>query len=82
MVFAKLRDWQHRHDVRDVALAKRAGMAHTTLGRAKRGKIILGVEKMIAIQAATDGEITPNDWAEFYRVRNERARDPDQGAHA
>lgn len=80
MVFLKLHDWQRRNGVKDVALAEKAGMAHTTLGRAKRGKIVLGVEKMIALQTATEGEITPNDWAEFYKARNERAA-AEAGAH-
>ncbi len=63
MEFKKLAKWQADAKVNDVELARRVGVSHTTIGRAKRGETNLSMPKMLKLQKETG--ITPNDWADF-----------------
>lgn len=58
----KLREWLRAHDIKPVAFAAQVGRSPSTISRLLRGLTRPDWETMTAIEHATNGAVTPNDW--------------------
>jgi hypothetical protein len=73
-VFDSLVNWQAAHKVSDAELARRCGIAHTTISRAKAtGRCDIKIK--LQIEQETGGAVRPEDWARFEAERAKSQRD-------
>lgn len=63
MIFQRLQAWQDKNDVSDAELARRVGVAQSTIYRAKRGQRDLHMRFKLKIQEITG--IAPSEFADF-----------------
>lgn len=58
----KLSDYMRDHNLTDAALAERIGRHRVSVTRYRNGRVRPDWDAMMAIEAATNGAVTPNDF--------------------